>query len=143
MRTGREIHRRVGDDVAGGQGVKPLLDGQTARAKRAFYLSAFVFPGAGQIYTGRRNLGIVFVAGTAVGLILLLYFFATGMSAYFNAYMNIIDPKADAVQNPASILGRTALKTLAFGILPTLILWIVSGVEAHRFYRSAERRAKR
>jgi hypothetical protein len=102
----------------------------------AFLLSAFVFPGLGQLYNQDRKKGIILVllANLLLGLLLL-----AGLVVFSQGYYEYFYPKPLTGQ-VAKELGRYLLSHPLF-FLPLLLLLGLWGLAALDAVRGARRRA--
>lgn len=113
------------------------------RSLRAALLSALVFPGAGQLYLGRRARGCLFMlpALAAAGYVLAQVFERTSaLLDDINSGRLAFDPVLIAARLEQQGQDGAPLTTVAVAVM--LACWAVSALDAYRTGRAAPRAAQ-
>lgn len=98
-----------------------------AVARKAAMLSVFVLPGAGQIYRGQYVKGAVMAVGALTFAGVFLFKLGSGYLRYMRTMMDLSDPSATT--RPMS--GSWLWQSLAFGLAPLVVLYVVSVWDAY------------
>jgi hypothetical protein len=102
---------------------------------RAVILSAFVFPGAGQLGLGHKWTGIAFISTTIAGLVPILIDISTRMSSVLqkltqDAEQGIIDPqRIFQLVHESATAGGSFGENL--GLSMVVLCWVISILHAY------------